>query len=50
MRNNQLQLQIQYNLRVKEREKIFFQKRNNSARRSAKELGGAQYNVNLTLK
>ncbi len=43
MRNNQSQLQIQYNLRVKEREKIFFQKINNSAGRSAKELGGTQY-------
>ena len=50
MKNNQSQLQIQYNSRVKEREKKYFKKRNIFAARSLKERGGAQYNVNLTLK
>ena len=44
MRNYQSQSEIQYNLRVKEREINFFEKINISAARSLKKLGGAQYN------
>ena len=43
MRINQTQSQIQYNLRVKEREICFFEKINIFAEKSLKELGGAQY-------
>ncbi len=43
MRNHQSQLQIYYNLRVKEREKSFFKKRDIFVERSLKERGDAQY-------
>ncbi len=45
MRNNQLQLQIYYNLRVREKEINIFKKINNFAEKSVKESKGAQYNV-----
>lgn len=43
MRNYQSQSAIQYNTRVKEREKSFFKKRDIFVERSVKERGGAQY-------
>ncbi len=45
MRNYQSQLVIQYNSRVKEREKRDSKKINISAEKSAKETKSAQYNV-----
>jgi len=43
MRKNQSQSQIQYNIRVKEREKSFFKKRDIFSWISLKERKGAQY-------
>ena len=43
MRNHQSQSAIQYNTRVKEREKRYFQTRNIFAGKSLKERGDAQY-------
>ena len=43
MRNYQTQSQIQYNLRVKEREISFFEKINIFAEKFVKARGGVQY-------
>ncbi len=45
MRNHQSQLQIYYNLRVKEREERNFKKINIFAEKSVREMKSAQYNV-----
>ena len=43
MKNNQSQSEIHYKIRVKEREKTFFEKINISTGKSLKERKGAQY-------